>query len=298
MSQAILVAGATGMLGSRIAHHLLLEQPATDVRLLIRPKRSADPQRNLRLSPLVRRGARVIEGDLTDGASVERATAGVDVIVSALHGGPDVVVDGQHALVDAGKKNGVRRILRSGFNLFDMRCADAKTIPTSGFEHVHVVSGACMDAFIGSSSPIIDVNNTVARFWGEGNERFDITSVEDTARYAAKAAIDRSLASGKFAVAGEHISFEEIIDTVERVSSRTFKRERLGSIADLRAWLAGKRPADTDPHAVVAGRHQLLMLTAGRLENLQNSRYFDIVAESFTEYLKRTPLDVSVENGV
>jgi nucleoside-diphosphate-sugar epimerase len=36
MSQTVLVAGATGMLGGRIAHHLLAEPDAT-VRLLVRP---------------------------------------------------------------------------------------------------------------------------------------------------------------------------------------------------------------------------------------------------------------------
>jgi len=308
MTQAILVAGATGMLGSRIAHHLLLEEPATDVRLLVRPQTATGPQRSVRLSPLVRRGARVVEGDLTDDASLDRATAGVDVIVSAVQGGPEVVVDGQLALVDAGKKNGVRRILPSDFGLdffdapdgqntmFDIRRVADETIQTSGLEHVHVLNGAFMDEFFASSCPLIDVKNKVARFWGEGDERFDVTSVEDTARYAAKAAIDRSLPSGKFAVAGQHISFQEIVDTVERVTSRTFKRERLGSLSDLRAWIADKRRADADPSAVVAGSYQLLMLTARRLEQLQNHRYLDIVAENFTEYLQRTPLNLTFDN--
>ena len=110
MTQTILLAGATGMLGGRIAAHLL-SQPDARVRLLVRSKN------NEKLKPLLDRGAELIEGDLADAASLDRATQGVDVIVSAVQGGPDVITDGQVALATAGKRNGVRRMVPSDFAL-------------------------------------------------------------------------------------------------------------------------------------------------------------------------------------
>jgi uncharacterized protein YbjT (DUF2867 family) len=105
MTQKILVAGATGMLGSRIAHYLL-EQPDVQVRLLIRP--DTDAAKKNALNPLVERGAELVTGDLTHRDSLDRATQGIDVIVSAVQGGPDVIIDGQVALAKAGKHSGVR----------------------------------------------------------------------------------------------------------------------------------------------------------------------------------------------
>ena len=82
MTQTVLLAGATGMLGSQIAHHLL-DQPEARLRLLVR---GGNPGKRAALGPLLARGAEVIEGDLADRASLDRATRGVDVIVSAVPG--------------------------------------------------------------------------------------------------------------------------------------------------------------------------------------------------------------------
>ncbi len=302
MTQTVLVAGATGMLGGRIASHLL-EQPETDVRLLVRSGTMSDPAKKNQVSALTDRGARVVEGDLTDHASLDRATMGVDVIVCAAQGGPDVTIDGQLALVEAGKKHGVRRILPSDFTvdlfeateggsmLLDMRRRVDKAIQASGLEYVHVLNGLFMEMFLHPyfAPGMFDVEDGIARTWGEGDERFEVTSVEDVARYSARAAVDRSLPSGKFAVAGQRITFDEITQAFERVTGRTFRRERRGSIADLQAWIADARA--TDPHSLpaTAAAHQLFMLTGlTALKDLQNDRYPDIHPETYAEYLRRT----------
>ena len=115
-STIVLLAGATGMLGARIAHHLL-EAEDVALRLLVRPAALTDPGERSGLSPLVERGAELVEGDVTDPASLGRGTDGVDVVVSALQGGREIVVDGQIALARAAASNGVRRILPSDFAL-------------------------------------------------------------------------------------------------------------------------------------------------------------------------------------
>ena len=81
MTQTVLLVGATGMLGSRIAHHLLA-QPGAHVRLLVRDPGASKPA----LDPLSARGAEIIAGDLADAASLDRATHGIDVVVSAVQG--------------------------------------------------------------------------------------------------------------------------------------------------------------------------------------------------------------------
>ena len=238
MTQTVLLAGATGMLGSRIAHHLL-HQPEARVWLLAR---AGDAAKRAALGPLLSRGAEIIEGDLADHASLDRATQGVDVIVSAVQGGPDVIVDGQVALAEIGRRNGVRRILPSDFGLdlfnatpgehmmFDMRRLADERIAAAGIEHVHVLQGAFMELF-GPGMGTMDYDAATVTFWGDGKQPIEVTSIEDTARVAARVALDRTVLSGKFAVAGDHISILEAASVVEAQSGRRFERRPLGSEA-------------------------------------------------------------------
>ena len=160
MTQTILLVGATGMFGGQIARQLL-SQPDARVRLLLRPSSNADKM--AAITSLRDRGAKIVEGDLADRASLERATQNVDVIVSAVQGGPDVIIDGQIALAEAGLHNGVHRILLSDYALdmfkatpgehmlFDLRRNADEAIAASGIAHVHVLQGAFMEMFMPGS---------------------------------------------------------------------------------------------------------------------------------------------------
>ena len=287
MTQTILLVGATGMFGSRIAHHLL-EQPDARVRLLVRDLTSSKDV----LNPLAASGAELIVGDLTDPASLERATQGVDVIVSAVQGGPDIIVDGQVALAKAGKANGVRRILPSDYALdlfkattgehamFDMRAKADAEIAKIGLEQVNVLQGAFMDMFMPGKGAI-DVDAGTIGFYGDGNRKIEVTSVDDTAKVVARVALDRSVPAGKFAIAGDHVSFREAGEIVGRQVGKTLKPVSYGSEDDLRAAMA---KADPEKRVMLA---YLLYMTNGQtaLSNLQNGRYADLRFESFADYV-------------
>jgi uncharacterized protein YbjT (DUF2867 family) len=236
----------------------------------------------------VERGAELVEGDVTDPASLGRATEGVDVVVSAVQGGREVVVDGQVALARAAARNGVRRILPSDFALdlfkatpgellpFDLRREADEEIATLGMERVHVLNGAFLDTLAGGGVVDFDDEAGVAGFWGSGEERFEATTIDDTARYAARAAVDTSVPSGKFAVAGQRLSYGDIVSAVERGAGRRYERRSLGTAEDLRAWIASRREAG-EAMAAMYGAYQLYMLTGQTaLEDLQNDRYPDI----------------------
>ncbi len=287
-SNTVLLAGATGMLGARIAEHLLEDEDVA-LRLLVRPAALADPGKRSGIETLVGRGAEIVEGDVADPASLGRATDGVDVVVSALQGGREVVVDGQIALARAAASNGVRRILPSDFALdlfksppgehlpFDLRREADEAIASLAMEHVHVLNGALLD-MLATGAGIVEFDDEagVASFWGTGEERFDATTVDDTARYAARVAVDPFVPSGKFAVAGQQLSFGEIVSAVERGTGREYARRSRGTVEDLRAWIADQREAG-ETTAAMYGTYQLYMLTGQTaLDDLQNDRYPDI----------------------
>ena len=296
MTQTVLLAGATGMLGSQIARHLL-DQPETRLRLLLR---GGDAGKRAALGPLLARGAESIEGDLADRASLDRATQGVDVIVSAVQGGPDVIVDGQLALAEAGRRNGVRRILPSDYALdlfkatpgehmmFDLRRTADERIAATGIEHVHVLQGAFM-AMFGPGMGTFDYDAGTVTFWGDGTQPIEVTSVEDTAQMVARVALDRTVQSGKFAFAADRISILGAADVIEAQTGRRFERRSNGSEADLRAAMTAAAKDTANPFKAVMLAYQLYMLTGQTaLSDLQNHRYPDVQLESFAQFAGRT----------
>ena len=147
-----------------------------------------------------------------------------------------------------------------------------------------------MDNFLQSEfGGVFDMAGGTASYWGTGQETFDATSVEDTARYTARAALDRDLPDGKFALAGEQLSFAAIIDAVETVSGRTFERRSKGSIADLEATIAAQRTADPGSMEALGNTYLLYMLNGTTaLTDLQNDRYSDLGTETYLQHVERT----------
>ncbi len=296
MIQTVLLAGATGMLGSQIARHLL-DQPEARLRLLLR---GGDAGKRAALGPLLARGAEIIEGNLADRASLDRATQGVDVIVSAVQGGSDIIVDGQVALAEAGCRNGVRRILPSDYALdlfkatpgehmmFDLRRTADERIAAAGIEHVHVLQGAFM-AMFGPGMGTFDYDAGTVTFWGDGTQPIDVTSVEDTARMVARVALDRTVQSGKFAFAGDKVSILDAAKVIEAQTGRRFERRSNGSEAGLRAAMMEAARDVSNPFKAVMLAYQLYMVTGQTaLSDLQNHRYPDVQLESFAQFAGRT----------
>lgn len=292
MTQNILLAGATGMLGSQIARQLL-DQPDARVRLLLRSGNDASKKEALK--PLLERGAEFVEGDLADPASLDRATQGIDVIVSAVQGGPDVIVDGQVALAEAGERNGVRRILPSDYGLdlfkatpgehaaFDARREADERIAAIGLEQVNILQGGFMQLFMPGMGAI-DLDAGTIGFFGDGNSLIEVTSVEDTARMVARVALDRRVPAGKFAFAGDRISFRQAGEIVAAQTGRALRPVSFGSESDLRAAMAA---ADPQKKVMLA---YLLYMTNGQtaLTHLQNDLYPDLKLETFAQFASRT----------
>ena len=101
----ILVTGGTGFVGRHVVQALLAA--GKDVRALVR-----DPKKGASL------GGEVVEGDMTDAASLRRAVEGIDVVVHLVairQGKPElfqrVMVEGTRNLLAAATEAGVRRFV-------------------------------------------------------------------------------------------------------------------------------------------------------------------------------------------
>jgi len=100
----VLVTGATGVIGRRLVHELL--ENGYQVRVLVR-----DPERAVDAMPARWvEGVQLVDGDVTDAASLEPALKGVDGV---LHLAVENV-DGTRNLLDAAARAGVRNIVSAG----------------------------------------------------------------------------------------------------------------------------------------------------------------------------------------
>lgn len=295
--QIVLLAGATGMLGARIAEHLLNTDDIV-LKLLVRQPTLEDPTKRRTLDSLVERGAEVVVGDVTDPASLDAATRGVDVVVSALQGGRDVIVEGQVALARAAVANGVKRILPSDFALdhfkatpgehaaFDLRREADQQIAALEIEQINILNGAFLD---GTAAPgavvVFDDDAGTATFWGSGDEHFEATTVDDTARYTARVALDPDVESGKFAVAADNVSFNGIVAAHARATGRRYEPRSRGDVDDLRAWIDA-RHQEGDHGSALMGRYVEYMLSGQtQLQDVQNDRYPDIKPRTLDDLL-------------
>jgi hypothetical protein len=150
-------------------------------------------------------------------------------------------------------------------------------IATLGIEQVNVLNGAFLDGIATPGAVItLDDEAGTGTFWGSGDERFEATTVDDTASYAARAALDPDLPPGKFAVAAQTVSFKDILAATERATGRRYEPHSRGTVEDLQRWVADRR-REGDDGSVAMGVYLRYMITGQTgLDDLQNDRYPDI----------------------
>jgi nucleoside-diphosphate-sugar epimerase len=302
-TKIVFLAGASGNLGSLIAN-ALLDKPGVTLRALVR---SGSRQKVASLSA---RGAEIVEVDL-DGPNgseaLSRALSGAFSVVSALQGGPDVIVDAQARLLEAAKRAGVRRFIPSDFsyNVFgvsdgdnvatDMRRAFARHADEArgSVEVIHVQNGCFLDrgvlfGFLGA----IDLASRKAFLWGEGKAKMDFTTYEDTARFTAEAAVDPEPLPSEFNVAGETLDFHELVRAYEDASGKKLTVVQMGSLDDISAEISRRQQAEPQNiFAYLPLMYWRAMLSGkGKLGPLVNARYSNIHPLTVRDYVRRESL--------
>ena len=287
-----LVAGATGMLGSRIAH-FLLAQPGVSAKLLTRTGWDHDPAKRERIEPLLQSGAIVAIGDVSEPASLREATAGVDVVISALQGRRDVIVDGQIVLATAAVRSGVRRFIPSDFAIdlfnaaagapqFEARKDADREINAMNLQVLHVLTGAFMDGmFSPNSHGPVDIGAGTVAYWGTGDEPFDLTTVDDTARFTARLAVDPDAQAGVHTISAGPTTYTEIRGMIERATGKALRPKNLGDEHQLREVIA----ATANPWEAVYEWYALGMLVTPTFRSTENNRYADARPTTAEEYL-------------
>lgn len=280
----IVVAGATGNLGGRITR--ALRERGARVTALVR--HGASPAK---VEPLLAVGATIASVDLSRESEVVSACAGASCVVSALSGLRDVIVDAQTVLLQGAVKAGVPRFIPSDYSLdftkfptggnrnLDLRREFHERLSRTSIAATTIFNGAFADMLTGQM-PIILFKLKRVVYWGSADQRMDFTTVDDTAAYTARAALDPS--TPRFLrIAGDELSARELAAVASEVAGTRFRLLWAGSLGMLGAMIKIARtiaPAENELYPAWQGMQYLRNMLDGRakLAPLDNDRYPDM----------------------
>lgn len=194
MGKEVLVAGSTGDLGGRIVKALL--KNGARVRALVRS--GADP---VVVDLLRSSGVNIVEANLADREALIAACNGVSCVVSALAGLRDVIVNTQSLLLEAAVNAGVPRFIPSDYSTdftqlpeganrnFDLRKEFMRKVDGTNIKATSIFNGAFAE-LLTYNIPFLDHKNKTVAYWEKPDWKVDFTSMNDTAAFTAKAALD------------------------------------------------------------------------------------------------------------
>jgi NADH dehydrogenase len=217
----ILVTGATGFVGRRVV--AALREEGRPVRCLVRER--------ARAGDLEAFGCELADGDVTNAASVQRATEGCDVVihlVAIIQGKPAdferVMIEGTRNVVEAAQRAGVRRfILMSALGTseetktlvpyYGAKWAMEQAVKESGLEHV-----IFRPSFVfGPGGAAIEQFSAMVRYLpvtpvvGSGKQLVQPIYVDDVAQFLARAVGLPEAANGTFDLAGpDQVTWNEL----------------------------------------------------------------------------------------
>ncbi len=277
----IVVAGATGNLGGRLARALL--ERGASVRALVRHGTARD-----KIERLQELGVAIARVDLSRASDVTPACSGASCVVSALQGLRDVIVEAQTVLLDAAIKADVPRFIPSDYSIdftrlppgenrnLDLRRDFHERLDKTSISGTTIFNGAFADMLTGQM-PLILFKWKRVLYWGNADQRMDFTTIDDTAAFTASAALDPT--TPRFLrIAGDQLSARELSAVVSEVTGQRFRLFRAGGLGMLGTLITIARtiaPGEKALYPAWQGMQYMHNMFDGRakLEPLDNDRY-------------------------
>ncbi|MBO9769688.1 MULTISPECIES: NmrA family NAD(P)-binding protein [Xanthomonas] len=279
-SSQIVVAGATGDLGYRIAA-ALKDQGAAVVALV---RHGAGQSR---VTALEGRGVQVRRVEFDDAERLRDAIMGADCVVCALNGLEEVMLGQQGKLLRAAVSAGIPRFIPSDFSLdytktrpgdnrnLDLRRRFRDQLDATPISATSVLCGGFLELLEGSARLVLPGRRVL--HFGDANQKLDFTAKDDVASYTAAAALDPQ-SPRDLRIAGNSISPHDIARLLTELTGERYRMLRPGGLGTMSAIIRVVRaltPTSDDPFPPWQGMQYLrdMMSGRGKLFPLDNDRY-------------------------
>lgn len=277
----IVLAGATGNLGGRIARAVL--ERGGKVRALVRRRSAPNKVEELR-----KRGAAIVEVDFNSVQGLACACSGGSCVISALAGLREVIVETQTLLLDAAVQAGAPRFIPSDYAIdftklppgtnrnLDLRREFHECLDRAPISATSILNGMFTDLLTGQA-PVILFKWKRVVYWEDPDQPLDFTTVDNTAEFTASAALDSS--TPRFLrIAGDQISARGLADVASQVTGEKFRLFRPAGLKGLEKLIKVTRtilPQSSAVYPPWQGMQYLHNMFSGRakLEPLGNDRY-------------------------
>jgi uncharacterized protein YbjT (DUF2867 family) len=280
-SKLVVIAGATGDLGGRVVRELSkLNAP---MRAIVRP---GTPHSKVKV--LKAYSCDVIEVDLNDHERLIKAMTGGTVVLSAVAGLRDVIIDGQTKLLNAAVAAKVPRFIPSDFaadftkipegenrNL-NLRLEFMKIAEKADIRLMSILNGGFMDMLTGVA-PFVLFKFDRILCWGRADQLMDWTTIDDTAKFTAFAALDET--TPRFLkIAGDEISANSLARDMTEITGRTHKILNPGGLGLFKLMIRVTRllvPGTNELYPPWQGMQYMHNLYSGitKFDRLDNDRY-------------------------
>jgi NADH dehydrogenase len=257
---SVLVVGATGLLGSRVCKELAAQgKPVAGM------VRSASDDK---VAALKAAGVELIEGDLKDPTSLQRACAGRTAVISTASASlsrqagdniQSVDLDGQKSLIDAAKAAGVGKFVYISFSsnmTTDGPVTAAKReveryLQGSGLDYTILRCGFLMEVMV---APLVgfDYAGGKAVVYGSGENALSLLSMDDVARMVALC-LDKAEASNAVIEFGgaQAVTLHEVVSAFEEVKGQPFDTQHVPEEALVGAWESADEPISKSINALM-----------------------------------------------
>lgn len=247
----ILVAGATGLLGSEIVRQL--REGGQQVRGLVR--KSSAPEK---ISALKNTGVELVIGDLKDRDSLNAACKGADAVIStvttittAKAGDSFASTDaaGTIQLIDAAKAAGVGRFIFISFNteafpefpLNDAKRAVEAHLKRSGLSYTILQPSLFMESWLGPML-FLDAAAGTAKIYGDGNLKLSYVAICDVATVTVKSLSLPVAGNAVIPFSGDAVSQREAVAIFEEAYGMTLTPVEVPAAALEQQWSAAQDP--------------------------------------------------------
>jgi uncharacterized protein YbjT (DUF2867 family) len=283
-----LVVGATGLLGTEICR--CLASAGKPFRAMVR--RTSDQGKKDVLKQL---GGELVEADLKDRASLNRAWQGVTAVIStpsailSQQSGDTVDLHGQMHLVDAARAAKVGQyvfvsvsgnLLKHGDNpLLAAKQAVENHLKHSGLTYTILRPTLFMEIWL---SPHLgfDLANAKVTIYGSGQNKISYVSLHNVADFAVESLSNPAARNAVIELGGpEALTQLEVVQTFEKIAGRTLEKQFVPEEA-----LQARKSAANNPVEQTFADLTLAAARGDKIDMSETLKKFRIRAKSVREY--------------